>query len=95
MSNATGRLIYKYQIPILEAFTVRLPEGAEILRVEHIDGLSWIWAIVNTDAPDEDRHFMAFKTGTKMPDGVNLKYIGYHAIFVQAELALYLFEVLP
>lgn len=95
MSNVTGRVIYKYQLPILEQFTIKLPQGAEIIRVDHIDGLSWLWAIVNTGAPVEDRHFMAFKTGAKIPDDVNLKYVGFHAISVQQELGLYLFEVLP
>lgn len=92
MSDATGRVIFKYQMPVLEQFTMRLPEGAEIIRMNDEGGLFWLWAVVNTDAPDEDRHFHAFKTGGKMPDGLPLVYRGFCRVFVQQELGLYIFE---
>lgn len=93
MSNATGRVIYKYQMPVLEEFTMALPQGAKILRVQDMDGMFWMWAMVDTDAPTETRNFRAFKTGAKIPDNLNLEYIGFCAIFVQMELGLYIFEV--
>lgn len=93
MSNATGRVIFKYQMPVLESFTMQLPKNAEIIRVEDQDGMFWMWAVVNTDAELEDRNFLAFKTGAKMPDNVNLKYIGFCKIYVQMELGLYIFEI--
>ena len=68
--------------------------GAEIIRVEDQDGMFWMWAVVNTDAELEDRNFLAFKTGAKMPDNVSLKYIGFCKIYVQMELGLYIFEVI-
>ncbi len=92
MSSATGRVIFKYQMPVLEEFTMDLPAGAEIIRMEDQGGMFWLWAVVNTDAPTEARKFRAFKTGAKMPDGVPLRYIGFCAIFVQMELGLYIFE---
>lgn len=92
MSNATGRVIFKYQMPVLEEFTMKLPAGAEIIRIEDQGGMFWMWAVVNTDAPDEERRFRAFKTGAKIPDGLALRYIGFCAIFVQMELGLYIFE---
>lgn len=92
MSDATGRVIFKYQMPVLEEFTMKLPAGAEIIRVADIDGMFWMWAVVNTNTPDEVRKFRAFKTGAKMPDGVPLRYVGFCAIFVQMELGLYIFE---
>lgn len=93
MSNAMGRVIFKYQMPVLESFTMQLPKNAEIIRVEDQDGMFWMWAVVNTDAELEDRNFLAFKTGAKMPDNVPLKYIGFCKIFVQMELGLYIFEI--
>lgn len=93
MSNATGRVIYKYQMPVLEQFEMELPVGAEILRVQDMDGMFWMWAMVNTESPTERRKFVAFKTGAKIPDDLNIKYIGFCAIFVQMELGLYIFEV--
>jgi hypothetical protein len=92
MSEATGRVIFKYQMPVLEQFTMKLPAGAEIIRMEDQGGMFWLWAVVNTDAPTEERRFHAFKTGAKIPDGLPLRYVGFCAIFVQMELGLYIFE---
>ena len=92
MSDASGRVIFKYQMPVLERFTMRLPRGAEIIRMEDQGGMFWLWAVVRTDVPDEDRHFWAFKCGGKIPDDLNIKYVGFCAVFVQMELGLYIFE---
>lgn len=92
MSSTTGRVIFKYQMPVLEQFTMRLPKGAWIIRVADQGGMFWLWAAVRTDVPDEDRKFWAFKTGGQMPDGVPLKYVGFCAVHVQMELGLYIFE---
>ena len=94
MSNAQGRVIFKYQMPVLEEFQMELTVNAEIIRVEDQNGMFWMWAVVNTDAPTETRTFRASKTGAQIPDNINLKYIGFCAIFVQMELGLYIFEVL-
>lgn len=92
MSQTTGRVIFKYQMPVLEQFTIDLPKNAEIIRVQDQDGVFWLWAVVDTDAPMEKRYFRAFKTGASIPNGIELKYIGFCAIFVQMELGLYIFE---
>lgn len=95
MSDATGKVIFKYQMPVLERFTMSLPAGAEIIRMEDQGGMFWLWAVVDTNAPFEDRHFHAYKTGAAMDATANLKYVGFCAVFVQMELGLYIFEVLP
>jgi hypothetical protein len=95
MSDATGRVIFKYQMPVLEAFTMKLPAGAQIIRMQDQGGMFWLWAVVDTDAPTEERHFCAFKTGAAIPRDLNLHYVGFCAVFVQMELGLYIFEVLP
>lgn len=92
MSTDTGRIIYKYQMPVLEDFTMELPKDALIIRMEDQGGMFWLWAVVNTEAETETRKFKAFKTGAKMPDDVPLKYIGFCAVNVQMELGLYIFE---
>lgn len=93
MSKAFGRVIFKYQMPVLESFTMKLPRGAEIIRMEDQAGMFWLWAVVNTNQPDEERHFRAFKTGAAMPEDVALRYVGFCAVHVQMELGLYIFEV--
>ena len=92
MASPQGETIFKYQIPALEQFELSLPKGAEILRIDNIDGVAWLWAKIDTRKPDETRKFRAFKTGGDIPSGLDLKYIGYYAIFVQMELGLYVFE---
>ena len=89
-----GRRIYKYPVPVLESFTMKLPIGAEILRFDFIDGHAWLWAMIDQRVEDETREFRAFKTGALIPDDVNLQYLGKYPIFIQDELMLYVFEVL-
>lgn len=91
MSSSTGRVIFKYQMPVLEKFSMKLPQGAEIIRVADQGGMFWLWAVVDTNLPDEIRNFVAVKCGANVPQG-NLQYIGFCAIFVQQELGLYIFE---
>lgn len=92
MSDALGTVIFKYQMPVLEQFTMKLPKGAQIIRMADQGGMFWLWAVVNTDVPDEERYFRAFKTGAKMPEGLTLSYVGFCAVHVQMELGLYIFE---
>ena len=91
MSSSAGKVIFKYQMPVLEKFSMSLPRGAEILRVADQGGMFWLWAVVDTGAPDETRNFVAVKCGANVPDGL-LSYVGFCAIFVQQELGLYIFE---
>ncbi len=95
MSDATGKVIFKYQMPVLERFTMMLPQGAEIIRMQDQGGMFWLWAVVDTEALLVERHFHAYKTGAAMDAAANLKYVGFCAVFVQMELGLYIFEVLP
>lgn len=89
--------IFKYQIPIQEKVTMSLPYGAYILRVEDIDGMFFMWALVNPNETEkEDRHLELYKTGqevdgTVAPEG-NLNYLGFCKIFIGQELGLYIFE---
>lgn len=92
MANPKGRAIFKYQMPVLEQFEMKLPQGALIIRMEDQGGMFWLWAVVDTRAPDETRKFRAFKTGAPIPDSFDGKYIGFCKIHVQQELGLYIFE---
>ena len=87
------RVIWKYQIPVLEDFEVELPTGAQIIRFDNEGGKLWFWAVVQPDAPIESKRLLAFKTGAEIPD-IAMNYLGMAAIFIQAELMLYYFEVI-
>ena len=94
MSGSTGHRIWKYQMPVAERFTMRLPAGAEIIRMAGERGMLWLWAVVDTTAPDEDRFFEAFKAGGTMPGDLSRHvFRGTAHIYIQAELMLYIFEV--
>ena len=92
MSQSSGKVIFKYQMPVLEKFTMQLPRGAEILRMADQGGMFWLWAVVDTEEYDETRFFYAVKCGANMPNVPNLVYRGFCAVFVQMELGLYIFE---
>ncbi len=94
MSNVTGLTIHKYQMPVLEEFVMRLPRDALPIRVADQGGLLWMWCMVDTNEPFEERRFRAFKTGAAIPDDLILHYIGWVAFYVQMEIALYVFEEL-
>lgn len=89
------KAIYKYRLPFMEVATVDMPEGAQIIRVDGLDGALWIWAIVDTEVELETREFFLFKTGAQMPDDIldfNYEYLGCGAIYVQQELMMYVFQ---
>lgn len=87
------KTIYKYRIPFMEVAKVDMPKDALIIRVDGLDGALWLWAIVDTDNPIEERTFHLYKTGSEMPSNINLAfYHGCGAIFIQMELMMYVFE---
>lgn len=94
MSDTGGNRIWKYQMPVAEEFTMQLPVGAQIIRMDGENGYLWMWAVVDSDAPTEDRHFAAYKAGGTMPDDLsNHTFVGKAYIYIQQELMLYIFEV--
>lgn len=87
------KVIYKYRLPFKEKSEVEMPKGAEIIRIDGLDGAIWMWAIVDTEVETEVRHFHLYKTGGEMPDDIeNYTYWGCGAIFIQMELMMYVFE---
>lgn len=86
--------IYKYSLPVQEKFSLELPAGANIIRVEDVDGKFWMWAIVDTNPehPKAVRNFECYKTGQPIEDVAGLKYLGLCKLFIMQELGLYIFE---
>lgn len=87
--------IFKYTIPTKEKFEIDLPKGAIIIRVEDVDGLFFLWAIVDTseNAETETRYLEFYKTGQLIETPLcDLKFIGTCKLFIMQELCLYVFE---
>jgi hypothetical protein len=73
-----------------------MPIDARIIRIDGIEGQLYLWAIVETDYPAQNRTFHLFKTGSKMPDDIEkYVYLGCGAIYIQMELMMYVFEKFP
>lgn len=87
--------IFKYSIPTKEKYTIDLPKAAQIIRVEDVDGLFFLWAIVNTDEdwPTEKRCLEFYKTGQPIETPLaHLIHLGVCKLFIMQELCLYVFE---
>jgi hypothetical protein len=88
--------IFKYSLAVQEKQEINLPKGARIIRVADVDGLFFLWAIVDTETTEvETRKIEMYKTGhefTTHPD--KLKYLGECKLFIMQELGLYVFEVI-
>lgn len=86
--------IYKYQLKIQEKQELLLPEGSKILRVDDVDGMFFLWAMVNTDpdVPTETVYLEFYKTGQPIDNRDGLCYIGFCKLFIMQELGLYVFH---
>lgn len=87
--------IFKYQLPVQEKYEIILPKDARIIRVDDVEGLFYLWAIVNDspDHPKEIRYLEFYKTGQPIETDLNhLHYLGMCKLFIMQELGLYVFE---
>ena len=70
------RTIYKYKIPLTDAFELQLPEGAEILSVAAQYDKPMLWALVDDEAPKEVHKFRGAEAWSSLPSDCTLKYLG-------------------
>lgn len=65
--------IYKYSIFITDQFTLSLPKGYKILKIDIQNSMPSLWALVDSDkvVELEDCKFYVFGTGNKLPDDVD------------------------
>lgn len=86
--------IFKYQLPVAEKHVIELPFGADIIRVDDVEGLFYLWAIVDDSIEEkETRHLEFYKTGQPIETDINdLVFIGTCKLFIMQELCLYIFE---
>ena len=87
--------IFKYPLPVKETCDMELPQGADIIRVEDVDGHFFLWAAVNPDPehPKEIRYLELYKTGQEIHTPMDsLHFLGTCKMFIMQELCLYVFE---
>ena len=89
--------IFKYQLKIQEKQSIMLPVNAKIIRVDDVDGLFFLWAIVDVleeeEVETEERFLEFYKTGQEIQNPTHeLTYLGFCKLFIMQELGLYVFE---
>lgn len=84
------KTVYKYPIPIYDEFGFLMPKGAEILHVNQINDVPYIWALVDTMEPLESYSFALRGTGHNA-DIVG-KYIGTFQMH-DGQLVFHLFHL--
>ena len=71
--------VWKFELAAAESPVVQLPEGAKVLSVaergEFGNRLS-VWALVDTEAPVQDRRFRVVGTGHPFPDAEECRFVG-------------------
>lgn len=84
------RQIWKFQFDLSESLTIMMPKQAQIIKVENQNGFPCIWAIVDTNAPKQERRFMVVWTGHPFDYGHDVFHVG---TFVQEQFVWHLFEL--
>lgn len=86
--------VYKYPVSVHDIFTLELPEGARVLTVQAQGGAGvFLWALVDPDAPVEERAFRLAGTGHPINETNVLKYINTFQLQGGA-LVFHLFEMI-
>jgi hypothetical protein len=84
--------IWKYPFDVEDSFTLRLPEGAEILDIQVQHRKPCLWCLVDPDCEEKEvREFLVFGTGHTILNSSNLKYIGTFQLY-NGDLIFHLFE---
>jgi len=79
--------IYKYKLED----SVEMPIGAKILSIQMQNNRPYIWALVDTDAECEFRHFEIIGTGHDFPEADNFTYIN---TFQDGPFVWHIFELI-
>jgi hypothetical protein len=66
--------VHKYEIPIIDDFSIPMPDGAKVLCVQVQRGIPVMWARVDVPAPMEARRFRLIGTGN--PADETGRYVG-------------------
>jgi len=88
-------VIYKY--PILgdrtgySEFEIDMPFDAELIGIQEIDDIAYIYALVNTECINQKRRFCIVCTGTPIANPYRMSYIGR---FTSGALVYHLLEIL-
>ena len=86
------RRIFKYEIKGPGAQIISMPRGAEIVAVQMQGIYPFMWAVVDDEAPAEDRRFYVAATGEAIPDDSRYLDTFYMRTAVDTPLVWHLLE---
>jgi hypothetical protein len=70
-----SKSIWKFPMP-LDGATVEMNAGAEVLHVALQHGQLCLWALTDTEGPQERRRFITYGTGHPVPSDLRLSHVG-------------------
>lgn len=62
------RTIHKYPVPMQDEFTLSMPRRSRVLCVRVQDSAPFVWALVDTERPYQERRFALCGTGHPAPE---------------------------
>jgi hypothetical protein len=86
-----SREIWKWPLFVSDLQSLSLPAGAQVLCVQVQAGEPQLWALVDSGAQREERHFATYCTGNPIPDGMGT-YVGTYQI-QGGDFVFHVFEV--
>lgn len=87
--------VYKYELPANYNTYIDVPKGGEVLHLDVQNNTPFLWILIDTEAPTEQRRFRVYGTGHEIPTGEkdNLKFTG--TFFINSSrLEFHVFEVM-
>ena len=92
-------IIYKYELPIKNEFTIKMT-GGKILSLQTQFDTPCLWLLVDVTAPEVERHFICQMTGHDFEtnDSATYQYIGTVQMghgSIMGVLVAHYFEVFP
>ena len=88
--------VWKYEIPMIDAFSLTMPEDAQILtvQVQAAPNGVMMWALVNPQSPPVQRRFRLAGTGHPIDeDSPHLRFLGTFQLD-RGTLVFHVFELL-
>jgi len=67
--------VFKYPLEV-DTQRIIMPRGAKLLTVQTQGSAPMLWALVDDNAPMEDRAIIIVGTGWEVPEVQNLEYVG-------------------
>ena len=84
------KTIWKFDVPIQDDFSILMPDGAKILKLDLQFGEPKIWALVDPDNEKKERFFIGRGTGHPMNE-TNICYVGT-VVMTEGRFVFHLFE---